>query len=309
MEQTEISFANGARQDDSIESLIQQVTASGDYRVIRRLKHVERYCEDKEVTKRIGIYLDTEATGMDLSTDAIIEIAMVPFEYDDEGNIYRILPEYNALQDPGFPIPEFITKITHITNEMVKGQAIDWSKVAEMLNEASIVIAHNASFDRPFLENVYAKFADYPWACSMRDINWNEEGYEGVKLEYLAFKHGFFYEGHRATIDCLAGIEILNGILPNSGEKALKRLLDNANRTDVRLWARGAPYDKKDLLRKRGYRWSPGEGGRPKCWYRDLPLEMLDEEMAFLNKEVYPITVKQLPTDRLDAMIRYSNRI
>ena len=89
MEQTEISFGNSSQQDDSVESLIQQITANGDYKVIRRLKHVERYCEDNEVAKKIGIYLDTEATGMELSTDAIIEIAMVPFEYDDEGNLIK----------------------------------------------------------------------------------------------------------------------------------------------------------------------------------------------------------------------------
>jgi hypothetical protein len=27
---------------------------------------------------------------------------------------------------------------------------------------------------------------------------------------------------------------------------------------------------KKDILKARGYAWSPGEFGRPKCWYRDV---------------------------------------
>lgn len=309
MKQTEISFDKENAANGGVAGLIEQITATGDYRVLRRLKPVERYCEDNEASKKIGIYLDTEATGMDLATDAIIEIAMVPFEYDDEGNIYRVLPEYNALQDPGCAIPEFITGITGISNEMVKGQAIEWGKVADMLSEASLVIAHNANFDRPFVEKSLAKFEDIPWACSMRDINWNEEGYEGVKLEYLAFKHGFYYEGHRATIDCLAGVELLTATLPNSGEKAMKRLLENANREDVRLWARGAPFDKKNLLRQRGYRWNPGEDGKPKAWYTDIPKDKLDDEMKYLNEEVYPLDVKQLPTDKLDSLVRYSKRV
>src|SRR5262249_59988383 len=37
-----------------------------------------------------------------------------------------------------------------------------------------------------------------------------------------------------------------------------------------RLWARDAAIEKKELLKARGYSWSPGEFGRPKCWYRDV---------------------------------------
>ncbi|MGD8999435.1 MAG: hypothetical protein PVF75_03400 [Granulosicoccaceae bacterium] len=70
--------------------------------------------------------------------------------------------------------------------------------------------------DRPFCENLLDDFKDIAWACSIADINWNEEGMEGVKLEYLAYKYGPFFEGHRAMIDCQAGIEILSRTLPGS---------------------------------------------------------------------------------------------
>lgn len=46
-----------------------------------------------------------------------IELAMVPFEFDTAGRIYRGLPEYNALNDPGLPITELVPTITGITNE------------------------------------------------------------------------------------------------------------------------------------------------------------------------------------------------
>jgi len=290
------------------QDLIDQLTASGDYKVIRRLKLVDRYHDDTGAEKKIGIYLDTEATGLNPDTEKVIELAMVPFEYDAEGRIYRILPAYNALQDPGIPISAFITRITGITDEMVAGQAIDPGEVERMLSGASLVIAHNARFDRPFVEQLNSGFEAIDWACSIADVNWNEEGFEGVKLEYLGYKYGFFYEGHRATIDCQAGIELLSQKLP-SGERVLKRLLDSAGRTDVRLWAERAPFAKKDLLKQRGYRWSPGGEGSRKAWYKDLPEYQVDAEMLYLNQEVYPRAVGVLPMDQFDAKRRYSKRV
>jgi DNA polymerase-3 subunit epsilon len=287
---------------------IDRLTASGDYRVIRRLEPVDRYHADNGTGKRIGLYVDTECTGLDPETEKVIELALVPFEYDDEGRIYRVLPAYNAFQDPGCPIPPFITRLTGITDAMVAGQAIELDAVARLLQEADLVIAHNARFDRPFLEQLHRDFEDIPWACSIADVNWNEEGFEGVKLDYLAYKHGFFYEGHRATVDCQAGIELLSQVLP-SGVRVLQRLLESAGRTEVRLWAVKAPFEKKDVLKARGYRWSPGGEGILKAWYKDLPEGEADAELLYLNQEVYPRAVGVLPMDRFDAKVRYSKRI
>ena len=245
---------------------------------------------------------------MDPFKDKVIELAMVPFEYDDSGKIYRVLPAYNSLQDPGIPISPLITSITGITNEMVKGHQIDLQEVAKLVESADLVIAHNARFDRPFVELLSDSFKNIDWACSIADINWNEEGMEGVKLEYLAYKYGFFYEGHRATIDCQAGIEILSQALPASNEPVLKRLLEYAKRVDIRLFAEGAPFDKKDDLKKRGYRWSPGGPGSRKAWYIDLLESELDSEMVYLNQEIFPRAVGSLPTEKYTAKERYSRR-
>lgn len=291
------------------DDLIKQLTATGNYKIIKRLEPVTHYHAANDTTKKIGIYLDTEATGMELDIDKIIELAMVPFEFDEAGNIYRILPAYTEFQDPHMPISEFITSITGITDEMVKGKSINWEAVTTLLDSAELVIAHNARFDRPFLEKKLDKFKEVNWGCSLADVDWNVEGFEGVKLEYLAYKYGFFYEGHRAQVDCMAGIEILSRVLPKSGVPVLKRLLDNARRTDVRLWAEGAPFNMKDILKKRGYRWSPGEEGKRKAWYFDLPEEKLADEMRFLNESVYSKPVWILPMDRYDAKVRYSKRV
>ena len=288
---------------------IRQLEATGDYRIVKRFKPVSSYRQDNTTNKKIGIFLDTETTGLDSDSDRIIELAIVPFEFDADGHIYRLLPEYNSLNDPGIPIPAIVTQLTGITDEMVKGQSINLDTVKKLLSDAVIVIAHSARFDRPFCENLLDEFKDISWGCSVADINWQEEGMEGRKLEYIAYRYGLFFEGHRATIDCQVGIEILSRPLFNSGEPALKRLLDNARRTDIRLWAEGAPFDMKDKLKKRGYRWSPGDNGKRKAWYLDLPEDKLESEMNYLNAHVYIREAGTLPTDRFNAKIRYSRRL
>jgi len=290
------------------QQLIDQLTSSGDYKVIRRLKPVDHYNEDNGHEKQLGVYLDTECTGLDPVNDKVIELAMVPFEYDAEGRIYRILPAYNALQDPGIPIPALITRITGIADNMVVGQSIDIDAVGKLLEKTDLVIAHNARFDRPFVEKLHQGFESLPWACSIADVNWNEEGFEGVKLDYLAYKYGYFYEGHRATIDCQAGIELLSKTLP-SGMLVMKRLLNAASRTEVRIWADRAPFDKKDLLKARGYRWSPGGEGVRKAWYRDVLEADVSAEMLYLNQDIYSRAVGVLPMDKFDSTVRYSKRL
>jgi len=292
-----------------MEDCIKKLEDSGDYRVIKRFTPVDAYNEPNDANKRIGIFLDTETTGLDPDSDKVIELAMVPFEFDASGHIYRILPEYNGLNDPKMPIPEIAKQITGITDEMVQGQTIDLDEVKKMLSEAAIVIAHNARFDRPFCEDLLDEFKDISWACSIADINWNDEGIEGVKLEFLAYKYGFFFEGHRATIDCQAGIEILSKPLPESGVLSLARLLETARQTNLRLWAEGSPFEKKDELKKRNYRWSAGENGKRKAWYKDILESELDEEMAYLNEYIYPRPVAELPMDKFNATLRYSRRL
>lgn len=292
-----------------LDNCIKQLEATGDYRITKRFVPVEMYHQPNDTNKRIGIFLDTETTGLDPDSDKVIELAMVPFEFDAAGQIYRILPEYNGFNDPQMPIPEIAKQITGITDEMVKGQSLDLDTVKKMLSEAVIVIAHNARFDRPFCEDLLDEFKEISWACSIADINWNEEAIEGVKLEFLAYKYGFFYEGHRATIDCQAGIEVLSHPLPTSGNLCLKRLLETARQTNIRLWAEGSPFEKKDDLKKRGYRWSAGENGKRKAWYKDILETELEDEMEYLNGDIYTRHIDELPMDKFNATLRYSRRL
>jgi DNA polymerase-3 subunit epsilon len=117
-----------------------------------------------------------------------------------------------------------------------------------------------------------------------------------------------FHTSHRAVDDCHALLEILAHTIPDVDRTALALLLENARRKTIRIWAEQAPFDLKGQLKKRGYRWSPGNEGRPKAWYVDIDEEKRDGEIAFLRKFIYLRDVDLL-AQPLTALDRFSVRI
>src|SRR5450756_2210684 len=129
---------------------------TGDYRIVRKLHQVERYTESDDEPMQLGMVLDTETTGFDAQVDDVIELGMVLFEYAPAtGRVYRIVDAFDELRDPGRHIPAEITVLTHITDDMVQGHRIDAAAVEAFASRATLVISHNAAFDRPFVAVSY----------------------------------------------------------------------------------------------------------------------------------------------------------
>lgn len=286
--------------------MIAALETTGDFKVLRRLQRPPPVTEIPENARR-AIFIDVETTGLDPECDEIIELAMVPFYYTDQDELISIGEAFAALRQPEAPISEGVTKITGITDEMVAGRSIDPSDVAKFAGR-SLIIAHNAAFDRPFLERFCPAMQQNPWACSMSEISWQDEGFESSKLAFLALSSGFFYDRHRAENDCRAAIELLSLKLPISGKGALSQLLSSARGTSFRCWAEDAPFETKDLLKERGYRWNGDANGQPRAWWKDVGEAELEREKAFLRSDVYR-SGKAIRTAKLAAHNRYSRRI
>ncbi len=288
---------------------IEMLEATGDYRVLHRLRPQTSINRPDGTETKLAIFLDLETTGLNPEKDEIIELAMVPFRFSSDGRIFEVLEAYDELQEPSREtIPEEITRITGITDEMVRGKMINSERVAEIAAPAALIIAHNANFDRKFAEKAYDVFSTKAWACSMTQVPWKKELFEGLKLEYLAMKSGFFYDAHRASTDCHAGIELLSRPLPQSGDLALHTLLDEARKPTCRVWAENAPFDFKDILKARGYSWNDGNDGRPKSWYYDIPEVSLEVELAYLRDEIFLREV-DTPVVKISAFDRFSIRV
>jgi DNA polymerase-3 subunit epsilon len=297
---------------EALELYATALDADPNYLVLRRLDpdHWD-FAEVPPPDAKHGLYVDVETTGLNPAEDDVIELGMVAFQFDREGMIHHASLAYQGFQESRKLSAEII-ELTGITPQMIAGQQIDLAKVAEILERTDLVVSHKADFDRKFAERLCDGFRTKAWGCSMESVPWQAEGIEGGRrLKYLAQEFGFFYDAHRATDDCWAGVEVLSRTLPKSGRTALAHLLDAARKPTWRIWAQNAPFKDNDRLKARGYRWSAEEPGLlAKCWYLDLQDETLrDEEIGWLRGAIYPGATSFDPRiDRITAYDRFAVR-
>jgi exodeoxyribonuclease X len=127
-----------------------------------------RMAHPQAIIARMGMHpldatfavVDVETTGFDRNRDRVVEVACVV----SRGGIE--VRAFSSLVNPGLPIPARATEVHHITDAHVAAApAID--EVAPILQRmcaGTIVVAHNAAFDRGFLPML----ADHPGLCTLR---------------------------------------------------------------------------------------------------------------------------------------------
>ncbi len=296
----------GASKDDpEVAAAVTLLEADPDFRVIRRLAIRSEFSATPTRPLPVAVIIDTETTGTSHDRDQIIEVGIVRFEYEpDSGQVVRVTDVYSGLEDPGRTIPPESTAIHGITDDMVAGKRLDESRITAIVKDATLVIAHNAAFDRPFMEARMPLFAGLPWGCSFAQVPWADEGFRSAKLEYLGWLSGFFYDAHRSEIDCRALLEVLRRPLPKSGHIGLRKLLAAASEPALRLWATGSPFETKDVLRERGYRWD----AERRCWHRVVSRSIAKEESEWLKAAVYGGRPAQIDVEVLDSRVRFSAR-
>ena len=109
---------------------------------------IGKYCMQRTLADCV-VVLDFETTGLSPEYgDRAIEIGAVLVEHG------VIVDRFQKLMNPGFRISRFIEGYTGITNEMLKSEPcceVVMAEFSEFIAGHNIV-AHNASFDRRFLE-------------------------------------------------------------------------------------------------------------------------------------------------------------
>lgn len=158
------------------------------------------------------IVIDFETTGLSPENDMPIELGAVLVRGG------KIEQEFSSFIDPGREVPEFITKLTGITDEMVKGapmarECFDMLLEAMPYGEAQPV-AYNAPFDKPWwFKHLRATSKQIPllnpewiWLDPLVMVKHLDRFVPGKgrhKLEVTAMRRGIEVEtAHRALGDC-----------------------------------------------------------------------------------------------------------
>ena len=175
----------------------------------------------KALLKHLGlstfVVVDLETTGLDPEKDQIIEIGAIKFVDGVETD--RI----DELIDPGIPIPEFITRLTGISDDDVAGKPPINEVFPRLVNfmAGAAMIGQQVNFDASFLEYHHRKVNNdyYNWDDTLLRFKYLENlrldtlflarilmpFLDGYKLSELAKHLGFDLENaHRAIEDARA---------------------------------------------------------------------------------------------------------
>lgn len=169
------------------------------------------------------VVIDTETTGLKCTSDEIIEVAAIRFRG------FEPVEKFVTLLSPRKPIPEHITEINHITDDMVSGKPC-FQQIAKSLLDFigdDSIVGHNLPFDLKFIVHYGANVTETKrkyydtLAIAQKTIKkvrmkWDKEyeeyvedfnstGISDYKLKTLCSYLGLPYQGaHRAEADALA---------------------------------------------------------------------------------------------------------
>lgn len=295
---------------EDVELLSERALSERDsWRLLKRLEIPERINYPFSHDVKRAIVIDVETTGLSTLEDEVVQIAMLPFTYDPEFCLVLDVEHANkmeALREPSIPMSEEASLVTGLTNDMLTGKSIDATLIDNLVSGADLIIAHNASFDRPMVEKLWPMFKTKPWGCSLRSVDWLREGFSGGKLDYLGMQFGWFYDGHRALADCEACLALLAQDLPKSGRKVMSRVQEAIAQKEYLIPAYQAPFDKKDTLKQRGYRWRPDTLPNGKVWWTIC--DDAEAEIDWLKREIYR-SDRQVNSFEISALNRFSDRL
>jgi DNA polymerase-3 subunit epsilon len=149
-----------------LDDMAAALETTGRYRVLRQLvtdPEAFRPMPDRQFLpsgSRIGLYVDVETTSLDPRNGDIIELAMVPFTFTDDGQIIEIFQPFQQLQQPSHPIPPAITELTGIDDAMVAGKSIDIDAVVGLVAADRNLRRAQGSFRSAVAGKAYAHLRD-----------------------------------------------------------------------------------------------------------------------------------------------------
>lgn len=155
--------------------------------------------KQSEIDDKIFISVDVETTGLSPVHNELIEISAIKYQGENQ------IDKFTTLVKPTEKIPEIITKITGITNDMVSNSpTIDeiMPNLVEFISDYPI-IAHNANFDMSFLKkfskgsfkknniidtvkiarNLYPKLPNHKLGTVAKHIGITEEGFHRAEFD------------------------------------------------------------------------------------------------------------------------------
>lgn len=173
--------------------------------------------------------VDIETTGGNPKSSKITEIAI----YKSDGK--KIIDQYVTLVNPEIPIPDFIVKLTGITNQMVQ-EAPRFFEIAKQIvefTEDCIFVAHNVAFDYSVIRHEFKSLGyDYrrKHLCTVRASRYVIPNLESYSLGKLSRNLGIeLKDRHRAGGDAYATAILFQMLVAKDAKNLATFIQDDIN--------------------------------------------------------------------------------
>ena len=190
--------------------------------------------------------LDLETTGFSAVTEKITEVGVMKVKNG------KVIDEFSCFVNPEKHIPERVTQVTNITDEMVKdAETIEkvFPKILEFLGneKETVLVAHNANFDVGFLKQ-NAKVLGYEFNYTYLDTLSLAKDlfpeYKKYKLGKIAENLGIKVEvAHRALDDVDTTVKVFNVMIDMLKEKGAT-IVEDIDRLAASAEAKKEEYKK-----------------------------------------------------------------
>jgi DNA polymerase III epsilon subunit-like protein len=187
--------------------------------------------------------VDVESTGLDYTTARIVSIAVIAIDRLGETEP-RVA--FEALLNPGMPIPAEATKVNKITDEMV-ADAPDFADLSEEIarHTASpyLLAAFNAPYDFRVLRAEFERAGlgpeapRWPWLDPMVWAFVTDKYKSGKSLAAVASRRGILLDAHGAVGDALVTAHLIPQLLRQLGRDGPR---DREGNLKGRTFATGA---------------------------------------------------------------------
>ena len=169
---------------------------------------------------------DLETTGLSYRTEKITEIGIMKIKGGE------VIDTFSCFVNPEKHIPEKVTEVTNITDDMVKdAETIEQvlPKVLEFFGD-SVLVAHNADFDIGFLKHnakILGHELNNTYLDTLKLAKMLFPNYKKYKLGIIAENLGIKVEvAHRALDDVDTTVKVFNVMIDMLKEKGAKTIDD-----------------------------------------------------------------------------------
>lgn len=236
--------------------------------------------------------IDLETTGTNVLQCEIIELSAVRIRNGE------IIDTFSQLVKPSQKLPEVITNITGITDEMLENAPAISEVIEDYIKFIGndIVVGHNiAGFDVNIIYDIYLKYCNKYFKNNMIDTYYYAKCCDievsDYKLTSIAKYFGIEYDAHRALNDCIANFKCYE-------------LLKEKYTGSQKYSSKKKSSDKPEKISKKPHKIKsaaePIEGYTLKRWYKNVEIsswEHIPKDIEIGNR----IVLIQEPTNEADS--------